>query len=151
MQAVRGNQAAQVSFSAPFNGGSAILVYSVIATPCCVVVNGSASPIDVGGLTNGVAYTFRVIAYNVRGVSAASAASAAITPASVPGAPTGVSATRGNGQATVAFTLGAPNGSPITSVTVTCSPSGSATGAASPLVVTGLTNGILVSKELFPV
>ena len=61
----------------------------------------------------------------------------------VPGAPTSVSATAGNGQATVSFTAPASTGGmPITSYTVTSSPGGfTASGASSPIVVTGLTNG----------
>ncbi|MCL1875578.1 MAG: fibronectin type III domain-containing protein [Synergistaceae bacterium] len=63
-------------------------------------------------------------------------------PQPVPGAPTGVSAIAGNGQATVTFTAPANNGSPITSYTVTARPGGiTATGASSPITVTGLTNG----------
>lgn len=62
----------------------------------------------------------------------------------VPGAPTGVSATAGNGQATVSFTAPASNGgSAITSYTVTSNPGGfTGTGVASPIAVTGLTNGV---------
>ena len=61
----------------------------------------------------------------------------------VPGAPTGVSATAGNASASVAFTAPASNGgSVITGYTVTSSPGGiTVTGATSPINVTGLTNG----------
>jgi hypothetical protein len=63
----------------------------------------------------------------------------------LPGAPTGVSAARGNAQASVSFTPPASDGgSPILDYTATCG-SRSKTGPASPLVVTGLTNGITVS------
>jgi subtilase family serine protease len=59
-----------------------------------------------------------------------------------PGAPTIVSVTPGNGQATVNFNDTAPNGSAITSYTVTSSPGNiTATGAGSPITVTGLTDG----------
>ena len=62
--------------------------------------------------------------------------------AAVPSAPTGVSATAGNAQATVSFDAASANGSPVTGYTVTSSPGGkTASGAASPIVVTGLTNG----------
>jgi C1A family cysteine protease len=61
----------------------------------------------------------------------------------VPGTPTGVSATAGNAQATVSFSTPASDGgSPIISYTVTSNPDGrTATGPSSPLTVTGLTNG----------
>ena len=61
----------------------------------------------------------------------------------VPGAPTSPVATAGSAQASVAFVAPVSNGgSAITSYTVTSSPgSFTATGASSPLIVTGLTNG----------
>lgn len=61
----------------------------------------------------------------------------------VPGAPTIGTATAGNAQATVAFTPpGDIGGGPITGYRVTSSPGGiTATGASSPITVTGLTNG----------
>ena len=61
----------------------------------------------------------------------------------VPGAPTNVVGTAGNAQVSVAFTAPASNGGAvITSYTVTASPGAiTATGTASPIVVTGLTNG----------
>ena len=67
--------------------------------------------------------------------------------ATVPGAPTIGTATPGNAQATIAFTPPASNGgSPITGYTATCNPGAlSANGAASPLTVTGLTNGLTYS------
>jgi hypothetical protein len=60
-----------------------------------------------------------------------------------PGAPTGVTATAGDGQATVTFSPPTSNGgSPITSYTVTSTPGGlTAPGAGSPVTVSGLTNG----------
>jgi uncharacterized protein (TIGR02145 family) len=61
---------------------------------------------------------------------------------SVPGAPTNPEATAGNAQASVAFTTPTSDGGgTITSYTVTSSPGNySATGASSPIVVTGLSN-----------
>lgn len=67
----------------------------------------------------------------------------ALAPQTVPGAPTIGTATKGNAQASVAFTPPASNGgSTITNYTATSTP-GSITGnaASSPVTVTGLTNG----------
>lgn len=62
--------------------------------------------------------------------------------AQLPGAPTIGSAVAGNAQATISFTPPASNGgATITSYTVSCTPGPvSASGAASPITVTGLTN-----------
>ena len=61
-----------------------------------------------------------------------------------PGAPTGVSATAGDEQATVSFTAPTDTGYPagaITGYRVTASPGGlTATGSSSPITITGLTN-----------
>jgi subtilase family serine protease len=67
----------------------------------------------------------------------------------LPGAPTGVTVAVGNGQATVSFTAPASSGgSAVTSYTVTAyldsngAVAAIATGASSPIVVTGLSNGV---------
>ena len=62
-----------------------------------------------------------------------------------PSAPTGVTATAGEGMATVIFTAPAANGgSTIASYTITSSPGNiAATGTSSPLTVLGLTNGTI--------
>ncbi|MGA8145945.1 MAG: CARDB domain-containing protein, partial [Gallionellaceae bacterium] len=103
----------------------------------------ASSPCTVSGLTNGTSYTFTVHATNAKGNSAESGSSNAVTPATVPGAPTIGTATAGNGSASVAFTAPASNGgSAITGYTATSTP-GSITGtcASSPCTVSGLTNG----------
>lgn len=61
----------------------------------------------------------------------------------LPGAPTSIVATSGNGQASVAFAAPVSDGgSAILDYTVTSSPGGfTSTGTTSPLIVTGLSNG----------
>src|SRR5664280_2847611 len=142
--ATKGNAQATITFTAPAsNGRSAITGYTVTSTPGGFFATVPASPLTVTGLTNGIAYTFTVIATNANGNSPASAASNSVTPSTVPGAPTIGTATKGNAQASVTFTAPASNGgSAITAYTVTSNTGGFfATGPASPLIVTGLTNG----------
>jgi hypothetical protein len=144
VSAVGGNAQATVSFSAPaFNGGNPITLYTVTSNPGGITATGTASPIAITGLTNGTAYTFTVTATNVVGTGPPSAPSNSVTPATAPGAPTGVGAVGGNAQATVYFTAPASNGGgPIIGYTVTSNPGGiTATGTASPITITGLTNG----------
>ncbi|HTW18220.1 MAG TPA: fibronectin type III domain-containing protein [Nocardioides sp.] len=142
--AAPGDGEATVSFTAPANdGGSAITSYTVTADPGGESATCPGSPCTVDGLDNGTSYTFTVHATNENGDSAASAASTAVTPATTPGAPTGVSALAGDGEATVSFTAPAGNGgSAVTSYTVTADPGGeSATCPGSPCTVDGLDNG----------
>jgi uncharacterized protein (TIGR02145 family) len=139
-----GNTSASVAFTAPAStGGSVITGYTVTSSPGGFTGIGTASPITVTGLTNGTAYTFTVIATNAKGNSTASSLSNSVTPTSVPGAPTIGTATKGNAQATVTFTVPSNNGgSAITGYTVTSNPGSiTATGTASPIIVTGLANG----------
>ena len=104
----------------------------------------------VTGLTNGTAYTFRVAGVNGVGTGAYSAASASVTPAAgtPPGAPTGLTATGGNAQISLAWTAPASVGSSaITGYALEYTPSGGsaqtvATGSTSTsYTITGLTNG----------
>jgi hypothetical protein len=135
---------ATVSFTVPaYNGGSTITVYTVTSNPGGIMATGATSPINIMGLTNGLSYTFTVTATNSVGNSVASAASNAVTPVTVPGAPTIGSAVAGNAQAEVSFTAPSTDGgSPITGYTVTSNPGGfTGTGSVSPINVTGLTNG----------
>ena len=148
--ATRGNAQATVAYTAPAsNGGSAITSYTATSTPgnfTGTVSQAGSGSITVTGLTNGTAYTFKVKATNSVGTGSESAASNSVTPATVPGTPTIGTATRGNGQATVAYTAPASNGgSAITSYTATSTP-GNFTGTVSQagsgsITVTGLANG----------
>jgi uncharacterized protein (TIGR02145 family) len=79
--ATAGSGKAIVTFTAPAStGGSAIKGYIVTSSPGGFTSNGSISPIVVSGLTNGIAYTFTVIAKNANGNSLASSASNSVIP-----------------------------------------------------------------------
>ena len=84
--AIAGNAQASVAFNTPNNGGSPITSYTVYKYINAVKINpgvtGSSSPIVVTGLTNGTAYTFRVVATNAIGNSNYSSASNSVTPSS---------------------------------------------------------------------
>jgi probable HAF family extracellular repeat protein len=144
VKATAANAEAIVTFTPPAsNGGSAITGYTVTSSPGSIEAKGNASPIPVKGLTNGKAYTFTVTATNKSGTGPPSGPSNPVTPATVPGAPTQVTAKAGDTQATVSFKLPANGGSPITGCTVTSNPGGiKGKGVGSPITVKGLTNGI---------
>jgi hypothetical protein len=146
--ATAGTGKATVSFNAPASdGGAPITDYLVTSNPGGITASG-ISPVTVAGLTNGTAYTFTVQALNSAGAGPASDPSNSVTPFAVtaPGAPTGVSASAGNGEATVIFDAPANNGgSPVLGYTVTSQPPGGVDSNADTVslshVVTGLNNG----------
>lgn len=152
---VAANGAVTVSWDAPAtDGGSEITKYTVLASPgnaACTATEGARACV-VPGLTNNVAYTFKVRATNIIGDGPESAASAAVVPQGaedVPGAPR-LTGARGNASATITIQPPAVDGgSPITGYTVTRSGSGSGTGTAATTCTTttltcqftSLTNG----------
>ncbi len=129
VSAVAGSGSATVSWTAPSNGGSPITSYTITpyttgesataGTPVVVTGNPPVTTTTVSGLTNGTAYQFAVSATNATGTGPNSADSTQVTPAGPPLAPTGVTATSGTASATVNWTAPDPQGSPITSYTVT--------------------------------
>jgi len=141
--ATAGNAKASVTWTKPDDGGPTITGYTVTSSPgdqTCTTSDADALTCDVTGLTNGTAYTFTVTATNAVGTSAASFTSNSVTPATVPGAPTNVTAVAGDGEATVSWTAPASDGgSAITHYTATTNPSCTTSGTS--CTVTGLTNG----------
>jgi predicted phage tail protein len=112
----------------------------------CVVGYAGPASCTITGLDNGTSYTFETVARLATWSTPVSAASAAITPAALPGAPTAVTAAAGNAQASVSWA--APlftGGVPIASYTATAvedpSKNCSTGNGATTCIVTGLSNG----------
>ena len=90
---VAGEKSADVSWQAPTSdGGSALLDYTVTAYNAstnvatgnvCTTPNGSTRSCTVTGLTNGVAYYFKISARNAMGSGALSLATKSVTPLDV--------------------------------------------------------------------
>jgi|GEM_PF-3532066 len=94
LAATAGNGSATVSFHPPAIDNAHILYWTITASPggsSCQSPN--SFPCKVTGLTNGQTYTFTGTSTNKYGTSVPSVASAPVTLATVPGVPTGVSAT----------------------------------------------------------
>ncbi|MQF48288.1 fibronectin type III domain-containing protein [SAR202 cluster bacterium AC-647-N09_OGT_505m] len=146
--AAASNTEAMVFWSAPVStGGAAITSYKVTADPGgqTITVGGSTLTATFTGLTNGTYYTFTVVATNSVGDSAPSIPSSVVQPLTLPGAPTSVSATAENGQATVTWSVpSSDGGSSITVYTVTASPGGqtiTVSGSTLTATFTTLING----------
>ena len=118
--------------------GAPASTYTVTSTPGSFTATGTSSPLVVSGLTTGTSYTFTVTATNTYG-SATSSASGALVAATIPQAPTiGTPASSSAGTISVPFTPGATGGAtPV--YTVVASPGNiTATGASSPIAISGL-------------
>lgn len=101
-----GNQEVVLSWATPPDNGAPIQRYEISGADR--VTTCPASPCTVGGLRNGQAYTFSVVAVNVVGTSDPSQPSAATTPDRVPDAVSTVRLVAGDG--TLNATWDAPSG-----------------------------------------
>ena len=146
---VAGDGQVTVSWKDPSNnGGSVITSYRVVASTTnstgqsCTAQGQAASACTVTGLANEIPYTFIVTA--IKGVGERpSIASAPVTPYSVLGAPTNVTASAGNTSAEVSWSAPADNGgSAITGYTVTTAGGGGGcTTTTLSCTVVALSNG----------
>jgi hypothetical protein len=119
--------------------------YTVTSTPGSYATT-SAAPVTVTGLQTGTAYTFSVVANTDSGTTAFTGSTNSITSTTVPQAPTSVAVRGRESSIDVTFTAPAGNGgAAISSYTATAysgaTAVSTATGASSPLTITGLTNG----------
>jgi fibronectin type 3 domain-containing protein len=144
--ATPGDASATVSWTAPVSdGGSPITGYTVTSSPggsTCTSTTTTSCTVD--DLTNGTSYTFTVTATNAIGTSPPSSPSTGVIPVTVPGAPTGVTATPGNTSASVSWTAPTDDGgTAITGYTVTSSPGAftCTSTTTTSCTVNGLANG----------
>jgi hypothetical protein len=128
-------------FTVQISNYDANFAYGGTATAGGTVSISGAGLVTVSGVAPNTLSTATVT--TTRTNYAGGSAQVAAVSLAAPGAPTAVSAIAGNSQATVTFTAPVSNGgAAITSYTVTSNPGGlTGTGSASPITVTGLTNG----------
>ena len=145
--ATGGDQRVDLIWTAPAsNGGESITGYEYEqgGSGTWISTGGTATGYTVFNLTNGQPYRFRVRAVNSVGAGAASAASANVTPARAPDAPTNLGATVSDEQVDLIWTAPASNGGArILRYEYELDFSGTWTstgGTATSTTVTGLTN-----------
>jgi subtilisin family serine protease/fibronectin type 3 domain-containing protein len=113
-----GNGQVALSWTAPAsNGGSAITGYKIYrgtsaGSETYTGTTVAGTTYTNTGLTNGTTYFFKVSALNAIGEGALSPETNAtpVAPPTVPGAPSGLTATAGNGQVALSWTVPASNG-----------------------------------------
>jgi titin len=148
---VAGDASVSVSFVAPADSGtSSITNYAwsvdnglnwTLRSPASV-----SSPLQISGLTNGISYPVRIRAVNATGLGAASD-SLDMIPKTVPGTPTSLAGTPGYGSVSVSFTAPASTGGSVITNYAFSTDDGSTwtmrspASVASPISITGLTNG----------
>jgi titin len=148
LTAVPGDGQVNVVFTAGAANGGAISNYMYSLNGGAYAAFSTAqttSPVVISGLTNGVSYIISLKAVNTYGASLAAAA-AAVTPAAAPEPPTSLISTAGDSYVSIAFTAGSTNGAAVTSHQYSLDggtnyTSFSPAQSASPIVISGLTNG----------
>jgi len=111
-----GNEQVQLSWSAPFDGGSPITSYEYKKNNDPWISTGVLSPtsVTIANLTNGTPYTFKVRAVNANG-NGPDSNSVSLTPANVPDAPTNLTGIAGAQQVDLSWAAPSnPGGSAIT-------------------------------------
>lgn len=130
------------------DGGSPITGYLATASPggATCSVPAPETWCTISDLSNSSAYTVTVRAINAVGPGPQSQPSAPVTPAPLPGQPTGVVGVAGDAQVVVSWTPSGENrGPPVRRFTVTATPGGAqctAGPSATSCTVTGLTNQV---------
>jgi hypothetical protein len=141
----------QVTISwTPVSGAASYNIYwslsSGVTTTNGTKITDASSPYVQTGLTNGISYHYVITAVNAFGESPVSAEISATPVASAPAAPATVTATAGNGQVTLVWTVvpGATSYNIYWSLSAGVSITNSTKihNAGNPYVQTGLTNGI---------
>lgn len=132
-------------FFTPLYSVEPIIDYTVVYESGEIATTGTSSPILVKGLTNGTTYRFKIKSRNSVGFSSLSELSPPVTPSGKPTPPTIITAkSNQNGQSEVSFSGQDNNGDNITKYTVTAMPGSieATNTTGSPIIVTGLTNGV---------
>ena len=160
LSASAGNQSVVISFTAGSSGSSPITNYKYSidngATYTAFSPADTTSPVVINGLTNGQAYSIKLVAVNVEGDGVPSN-TITVTPHSVPDAPTNLVATySAPGSVSISFTPGSNQGETITNYlySIDCGATFTALSPVdgiTPITISGLTIGQSYCIELIAV
>ena len=155
--AMRGDRLVNLVWKAPaVTGGAAITDYRVERSAdggkTWVTADDGISTVTsvtVTGLINGTTYVFRISAANSVGFGTPSPKSAAVTPATLPGEPTGLVATRAAGKVTLAWKAPASTGgTAFVDYTIEWSTDGGSSWKAATRKRSPATNAILAGMSI---
>jgi hypothetical protein len=106
LQITAGNGQAYLSWTMPSSIGSYPIDYYVVYQDGVDVIHPATTSATISGLNNGQTYSFSVAAHNSVGIGPRSVAvtTTPVTPKTVPGVPTGLTAVPGNGQIVLSWT-----------------------------------------------
>ena len=109
LNATSGNAQVTLSWKAPTNTGNGTIDYYVVYENGTEAGHPAANSTTIPSLTNGHTYNFTVAAHNSAGAGAKSN-SVLATPVGLPGTPSGLTATPGDGQVSLNWTAPVSNG-----------------------------------------
>ena len=147
----------RISWTLPDSNGSALTGYRVTSTPSgadCGSESGAVGFCEVGGLTDGMSYVFKVMTKNKNGDGPTSSSAAFVAHAAAPGQLTGVMMQRAMGAVKISVGGIEFDGGAATTYTATLTP-GNRTCAITPnqdgageCSVTGLDNSVLYDASV---
>jgi Fibronectin type III domain len=147
--AVTGPGQVTLSWTAAGANGNAVTGYSVSDGTTITPAGPLATSVLVSSLTVGRNYTFTIVATNGIGAGAAATASVLVQ-SQVPSAPTGLSASAGNGTVALSWIAAEGNGTNVASYSVRNLTDGTMAnaGSATSFLASGLTNGLAYRFEV---
>ena len=161
LTAEHGDRSATISFTQTSDGGNSIINYKYSldggSTFFSFILPQISSPVTIDGLTNGTDYTIRLKAVSKNGDSLSSLP-VIVRPSTIPDAPIIISATAGDGKATIRLDdTTSTGGSPITNYSYsidggfsfsTFDPPQELAPITNTVTIYGLTNGTTYAVEL---